>query len=216
MVSPDNPKGMNSAYMVEFERNFLSGMLETTNALIVVLDTDGRILRINRAIERLTAFTIIEAIAKLFWEFFLVADEWTIFKDRFADASSSGSPFEVQCRLRAKGGLEYHVLWSCSAIRNDDGNAEFIIVTGINITALKQAEREKEKLILDLQTALANVKTLSGLLPICAGCHKIRDDRGYWQQVEKYIQSHSNVDFTHSICPDCSKRLYPEFTKNRK
>jgi hypothetical protein len=54
------------------------------------------------------------------------------------------------------------------------------------------------------------VKSLSGLLPICASCKKIRDDKGYWSQVESYIQKHSDATFTHGICPDCVKKLYPD------
>jgi len=73
--------------------------------------------------------------------------------------------------------------------------------------ALKQ-ERDKK-----LQDALAEVKTLSGLLPICAHCKKIRDDKGYWHQIEAYIRDHSEADFSHSICPECVKNFYPEFYK---
>ena len=72
--------------------------------------------------------------------------------------------------------------------------------------ALKQ-ERDK------LQDALARVKLLSGLLPICANCKKIRDDKGYWNQIEAYIRDHSEADFSHGICPECAKKLYPEFYK---
>jgi len=61
--------------------------------------------------------------------------------------------------------------------------------------------------------ALDEIKTLSGLLPICASCKNIRDDRGYWNQIEKYIQDHSDATFTHSICPDCKRKLYPELNK---
>jgi ABC-type nitrate/sulfonate/bicarbonate transport system substrate-binding protein len=73
-----------------------------------------------------------------------------------------------------------------------------------------RVQGEREKLIEELQQALAQVKTLSGLLPICASCKKIRDDRGYWNQVEIYIRDRSGANFTHSICPDCSKKLYPQ------
>ena len=68
---------------------------------------------------------------------------------------------------------------------------------------------EREHLINELQEALDNIKTLRGLLPICASCKKIRDDNGYWNQIESYISKHSNVNFTHGICPECSKELYP-------
>jgi hypothetical protein len=79
------------------------------------------------------------------------------------------------------------------------------------IDARIRSEKEREKLIADLQTALADVKTLSGLLPICAHCKKIRDDKGYWKQIEGYIQEHSDATFSHSICRECAKELYPDF-----
>ncbi len=63
----------------------------------------------------------------------------------------------------------------------------------------------------DLREALANVKTLRGLLPICGSCKKVRDDAGYWHQVEEYLSAHSEVDFSHGLCPDCLKRLFPEY-----
>jgi YesN/AraC family two-component response regulator len=69
---------------------------------------------------------------------------------------------------------------------------------------------ELRRLNAELEAALAQVKTLSGLLPICASCKKIRDDRGYWQRVEVYIRDHSDADFTHGICPDCAMQLYPQ------
>jgi CheY-like chemotaxis protein len=68
-----------------------------------------------------------------------------------------------------------------------------------------RAEREKEKVIAQLQTAIEEIQTLSGMLPICAACKKIRDDSGYWNQIENYISEHSNAEFSHSICPDCAK-----------
>ena len=74
----------------------------------------------------------------------------------------------------------------------------------------KDAEEQKSRLIIDLQSALAQVKTLSGLIPICSSCKKIRDDRGFWQQVEVYVRDHSEAEFSHSICPDCLRELYPE------
>jgi len=78
------------------------------------------------------------------------------------------------------------------------------------ITERKLAEEEREKLIHELQDALAQIKKLSGLLPICASCKKIRDDKGYWNQIESYIRDHSEAEFSHGICPDCMKKLYPD------
>ncbi len=75
----------------------------------------------------------------------------------------------------------------------------------------KRVQIEKDNLIVELKDALRKVKTLRGLIPICASCKKIRDDNGYWNQIESYIRTHSEVEFSHGICPDCSKKLYPEF-----
>ncbi|MBF0549449.1 MAG: PAS domain S-box protein [Deltaproteobacteria bacterium] len=79
-----------------------------------------------------------------------------------------------------------------------------------DVTARKRAEMERERFTSELQEALAKVKLLSGFLPICASCKKIRDDRGYWRQIESYIRDHSEADFSHGICPDCARKLYPE------
>ena len=81
------------------------------------------------------------------------------------------------------------------------------------ISERKRAEEEREKLISELEVALYKVKTLSGMRPICASCKKIRDDKGYWNQIEAYIGDHSEAQFSHGICPDCAKKLYPEFYK---
>ena len=82
----------------------------------------------------------------------------------------------------------------------------------IEIEERKQTQIEKDKLIIELQDALAEVKKLSGFLPICASCKKIRDDKGYWSQIEAYISEHSEAQFSHSICPECKKKLYPELS----
>lgn len=86
----------------------------------------------------------------------------------------------------------------------------------IEIEERKKAQIEKDRLIVELQDALSKVKTLSGLLPICSACKKIRDDKGYWNQIEAYISNYSDAEFSHSICPDCAQKLYPgiELKKN--
>ena len=78
------------------------------------------------------------------------------------------------------------------------------------IAERKRAEAEREKLIVELRDALAQVKTLSGLLPICANCKKIRDDQDHWHNMEIYVRDHSEADFTHGICPECMQELYPD------
>jgi nitrate/nitrite-specific signal transduction histidine kinase len=81
---------------------------------------------------------------------------------------------------------------------------------GVDDLEDRVAERTQE-----LREALANVRTLAGLLPICSRCKKIRNDQGFWQQVEAYVAEHSEAEFSHGICPDCMQVLYPEFTKDQ-
>ncbi len=80
----------------------------------------------------------------------------------------------------------------------------------------KLAEEEKEKLIQDLQKAMAKIKVLSGMLPICSYCKNIRNDEGYWQKIEVFITEHSNAEFSHSLCNDCIKKYYPDIYEQMK
>ena len=88
-----------------------------------------------------------------------------------------------------------------------------LIGLGVGMIRLRAGEKENEKIILELREALAEVKTLSGMLPICSGCKKIRDDKGYWNQIEAYISDRSAAQFSHGLCPECAKKLYPELYK---
>jgi DNA-binding NarL/FixJ family response regulator len=98
------------------------------------------------------------------------------------------------------------------------GAQDYLVKGQIDSRSLYRTVRhavERQQLILELQEALAEVKTLSGLLPICSACKKIRDDRGYWTQIEQYIEKRSDAQFTHGICPDCVGRLYGELYENK-
>jgi len=92
-----------------------------------------------------------------------------------------------------------------------------LVVVNIEIGLYRhRMERQREELLSELQSALTHVKTLRGLLPICAWCKKIRNDHGYWQDVESYVHDHSDADFSHGICPDCNEKYYKEFMEKRK
>lgn len=79
------------------------------------------------------------------------------------------------------------------------------------LATIAEQQREKDELIVQLRDALAQVRTLRGILPICSGCKKVRDDTGYWQVVELYVSQHTEAEFSHGLCPDCLRRLYPAF-----
>ena len=94
-------------------------------------------------------------------------------------------------------------------IFDDQGEVQQIVETSRDITARIRAEEEKTELIERLQQTLNRVQTLEGLLPICAKCKKIRDDRGYWQQIEYYIESRSEAKFSHGMCNECMQEHHP-------
>lgn len=79
------------------------------------------------------------------------------------------------------------------------------------VAGRREADEGQARLIADLQDALANVRQLQGMLPICASCKRVRDDKGYWNQIESYISTHADVEFSHGLCPDCLKREYPQY-----
>ena len=97
---------------------------------------------------------------------------------------------------------------------DQDEKYDGITAVARDISERKQTEDNRQKLINKLQDALAEVRTLSGLLPICASCKKIRDDKGYWNQIEEYIHQHTDAQFSHSICPECARKLYPDYYKD--
>lgn len=88
-------------------------------------------------------------------------------------------------------------------------SGNILVVIGLIVLNFQRVE-------LDWAAAMAEIKTLRGLIPICSSCKKIRDDHGMWNQIELYIQNHSDAEFSHGICPECMKKLYPEFVKDKK
>ncbi len=120
-------------------------------------------------------------------------------------------------RLR-KDGHRIHVSLTISPIRNAAGTILGAATIARDITEQRRDRLKREQLIIKLQAALAKVKVLSGLLPICAACKKIQDSHGGWHHLESYIRQHSEAEFSHGICPECMRKLYPEVLpeKNRQ
>lgn len=126
--------------------------------------------------------------------------------------------FTIEYRLVDANGDTHWVYERGRGIFNENDTVCWLDGVIFDVTETKQLEIEKEELIADLQDALAEVRTLSGLLPICASCKKIRDDQVYWNQIESYISKHTETTFSHGICEDCAEKLYGTegwFKKNR-
>lgn len=110
---------------------------------------------------------------------------------------------------RRKDGAFFPIEFSSVVFTTPEGEPRTCLILR-DISQRKTAEAERERLIRELQDTLARVKKLSGLLPMCAACRKIRDERDVWQNLESYIRTHTEADFSHGICPDCRRQLYPE------
>lgn len=122
-----------------------------------------------------------------------------------------GTLQDLEMPVMAKDGTLHTGLFSGSIIKSQ--GREFMLTVMIDISRQKQAERDREQTIVELRSALEQIKTLQGILPMCASCKKIRDDKGYWEQVEAYISRHTDAQFSHGICPECKERLYPGLGK---
>ncbi|WP_020588255.1 PAS domain-containing protein [Desulfobacter curvatus] len=139
-------------------------------------------------------------------------DKAVAYRDLERHFNGETSVYENEHRLLCKDGTYKWILDRGKVIEwTEDGKPLRVIGTHGDISERKEAEAERLILIADLKKALSQVKKLSGLLPICSHCKKIRDDQGYWNQIEQYIHEHSEAEFSHSICQDCAKKHYPDY-----
>lgn len=179
-------------------------------AITITRQSDGTLLDVNDGFGRITGYQTREVIGKTTLEL----DVWVNIEDRQLMLSSlkeRGSFHGREIRFRRKSGEILTGLFSAETIVI---GGEVCILSSINdITDRQRAEEERARLLNEKEKVLSEVKVLSGLLPICAWCKKIRDDQGYWNQIEAYINSHSEAEFSHSICPDCMKKYYGERRK---
>jgi PAS domain S-box-containing protein len=130
------------------------------------------------------------------------------FTDLITERKRNGKA-QGELTARRKDGTLFPIEVSSMVFQNRQGDARTCMIIR-DISGRKTAESERDRLINELRETLARMKQLSGLLPMCASCRKVRDQQGGWQDLESYIREHTEADFTHSICPDCRRRLYPE------
>ena len=201
VVSHDNTERR----QVEEQLRALSRAVEQSPASIIITDVKGNIEYVNPRFCELTGYSSDEVVGqnprvlksgemppegyKQMWETISRGDEW-----------------RGEFHNRKKNGEFYWEFASISGIRDAAGKVTHYLAVKEDVTERKRIEVERIKLVTELQQALASVKTLSGLLPICAWCKKVRDDEGYWKQIESYIEAHSDAEFTHGICPECAEK----------
>ena len=169
---------------------------------------DGTYRYVNKAYANGVGKTMDEIIGHTIWDVFEKdeADKrFAVVKKVFTE----GKTAEIEVRVPLPEGDTYY-LTTVKPIFSDAGLVETVICTSKNITQRKLAEIALQEEHEKLRKAMKEIKTLSGLLPICAACKKIRDDKGYWNQIESYIQQHSDAQFSHGICPDCARKMFNE------
>jgi two-component system cell cycle sensor histidine kinase/response regulator CckA len=188
----------------------LAAVVESSDDAIISKTLSGIITSWNRAAERIYGYTAEEMIGQ-YASVLLPPSrkgEFEIMLEKIRRGEHVTRLDSVRVR---KDGTPVEVSVTISPIAGPTG--EIIGASSIarDITDSRREEAERLKLIEDLTAALAHAQTLRSLLPICASCKKIRDDHGYWQQLEVYFKQHEHIDFSHGICPECTARLYPEF-----
>ena len=184
-------------------------------AILITRMCDGKILEVNGGFTKNTGFSCAEAVGKNTGELNL----WANPADRthmVEELMSRGSVYEHEFLFRKKTGELLTGLFSAEIITINNEKCLFSNIYNISKRKCAEEERERllaerEQLMAEREQALSAVKTLKGLLPICASCKKVRDDKGYWNQIESYISQHSDAEFSHGLCPDCMRALYPEF-----
>jgi two-component system, cell cycle sensor histidine kinase and response regulator CckA len=188
----------------EAHAKYLAAIVESSDDAIYGMKLDGTVVSWNRAAERVYGFRSGEIIGRnvsiLYPDERL--DELIDTMERIKRSDHVGR--SETSRLR-KGGRLVPVSVTISPMKNTEGKISGASVIARDITSRKREEQERINLIQELTDALKRAKTLAGLLPICASCKRIRDDSGYWQQVEAYIAEHTDAVFTHGICPECFK-----------
>jgi PAS domain S-box-containing protein len=117
---------------------------------------------------------------------------------------------ECECCTSDDRKEKRHCMITTKAYYDRKGEIAGIIESFLDITERKKIEQKRDKLIKKLNKAASEIKTLKGILPLCSYCKKIRDDEGYWEQVDTYIHENTNADISHGICPDCLKQHFPE------
>jgi len=167
-------------------------------------DPDGIFVYCSPSCETITGFNADEfSQNKELLKEIIHPDDWDNWENHTHEMSEKGEVEPIEFRIITKSGDIRWVHHVCRKIHDKNGFDRGVRGSNRDITSRKKMQKE--------------IKILKGFLPICAACKKIRDDKGYWKQIESYIRDHSEAEFSHGICPDCAKKLYPDFyfSKNK-
>jgi PAS domain S-box-containing protein len=200
-----------AADLRESEERFRS-FVENANDIVYSLTPNGIFTYVSPHWKEVLGHDIQEVEGHSF-EIFVHPDDLPLYRAFLQQTIMTGEKQAgVEYRVLHKNGTWRWHTSNASPINIADGKNVLFMGIARDITDRRQAEGEREKLISELQDALNSIKTLSGLVPICASCKKIRDDQGYWKQLESYLSDHSTAVFSHGYCPECAEKLKEEAT----
>jgi PAS domain S-box-containing protein len=187
-------------------------IFENAGMGMALITADGKLIHSNATLQSILGYREEELLRFTLQDIMYpddLAREMAYIRESFV--SGRVAPYVAETRYVRKDGK---IVWghvTATFLRDSHGQITNVLCMIEDITRRKLSEEEREKLLRELQQAMVHVKTLSGLLPICSSCKKIRDDQGYWTQVERYLMDHTDAQFSHGICPDCLHKLYPEY-----
>jgi PAS domain S-box-containing protein len=170
--------------------------------MLCIAHFSGNFKRLNAAWEKTLGFSLEELQSVPMFDFVHPEDRQRTL-DQNLKVKNGGRALAFENRYRCKDGSYRWLLWNATA----DLEHEVIYSVARDITERKRADEERERLLRELQAALAEVRELQKILPICSYCRNIRDDENYWQTVESYISHHTNTRFSHGICPACFENV---------
>ncbi len=187
----------------------LKSTISSMDDLVFVLDKDGVFSEYYRPSKEIDLYIPPEAFVGKSYREVMPPNFTQILDAAISTVMSSGTVEQIEYSLEIQ---EVTKWYSAKISPKKNVSEEFTGTTIVarDITERKKVEEEREKLISDLQAALAEIKTLSGIIPICAKCKKIRDDKGYWNQVEVYIRDRTEAEFSHGLCPECVAEMEKE------
>lgn len=201
--------GLRERYLRSSEGR-LRAILGNAAALVVFVAPDWKVHEFNLGAQEIFGWRREEVLARDFLETLIPAEKAAAVLGILEKALGGAPQRAVENVMLDRQGQAHHILWNCTRLEDSQGQALGLVISGLDISGRIKFAKEREELIESLQDALTHVKTLSGLLPICSHCKKIRDDSGYWRQIEQYVETHSQAEFSHGLCPQCAHQLYPE------
>ena len=209
MTNPFRSPSPNGITPIESVRVLEERFFDLSIDMLCVLGFNGYFKRLNTSWERTLGFTVKELMSRPFIEF-VYPDDRARTLNQNGKVRGGGQALEFENRYVCKDGSFRWLRWNATP----DYSQQLIYSVARDVTATKQAETERERLLGELQSALAEIKVLQEILPICSYCKKVRDDDDYWHTVESYISHHTKTRFSHGVCPDCMRtHVEPELAR---